>query len=151
MPYCTACGERVDDSAAFCPKCGVAVPGVGSPGAGSQTPPPGGTAAASALGIPENVAGMLCYIFLAAIIFLLVQPYNRNRFVRFHAFQSIFLSVAWLLLHGVVMIPWIGWFLWPVANLAFLIAWIVVLIKAYQGAFFKLPVIGDLAEQQAGK
>ena len=151
MPYCTACGEQVDDNAAFCPKCGTAIPRTSGPGPGYQAPPAVEAAAPSALGIPENVAGMLCYIFLAAIIFLLVQPYNRNRFVRFHAFQSIFLSIAWILLHGVVMIPWIGWVLWPTANLAFLIAWIVVLIKAYQGALFKLPVIGDLAEQQAAK
>ena len=92
---------------------------------------------------------MLCYVFFAAVIFLLVEPYNRNRFVRFHAFQSILFTIAWVVLHGVVIIPYLGWALWPVVELAFLICWIVLLIKAYQGVMFKLPVIGDFAEQHA--
>ena len=99
--------------------------------------------------ISQNLAGMLCYIFFAGIIFLLVEPYNRNRFVRFHAFQSILFTIAWVVLHGVVVIPYLGWALWPVVELAFLISWIVLLIKAYQGVMFKLPVIGEFAEQHA--
>jgi uncharacterized membrane protein len=57
--------------------------------------------------------------------------------------------VAWGVVHGVVAIPYLGWALWPVIELAFLISWIVLLIKAYQGVMFKLPVIGDFAEQHA--
>lgn len=151
MPYCSACGESVPENAAFCPKCGSPVTrpsgAVNEPSAPASAPGSGGV---SGLAIPENVAGMLCYIFLAAVIFLLVQPYNRNRFIRFHAFQSILLTVVWIVLHGVVIIPWIGWALWPTMELAFLIAWVVLLIKAYQGVMFKLPVIGDFAQQQAG-
>jgi len=99
--------------------------------------------------ISQNLAAMLCYVFFAAVIFLLVEPYNRNRFVRFHAFQSILFTIAWVVLHGVVIIPYLGWVMWPVVELAFLISWIVLLIKAYQGVMFKLPVIGDFAEQHA--
>lgn len=143
MAFCTACGTALNESIAFCPKCGTAVR------RGESSAETGGRAAV-VTGVPENVAGMLCYIFVIAIIFLLVEPYSRNRFVRFHAFQSILFSIAWVLMHGVVAIPVIGWMLWPAVELAFLIAWIVLLIKAYQGHMFKLPVIGDFAEQHAG-
>jgi uncharacterized membrane protein len=94
---------------------------------------------------------MLCYIFPIAIVFLLIQPYNHNRFIRFHAVQSILLTLAWFVLHAVVALPWIGWALWPAVELAFVIAWVVLLIKAYQGVMFKLPGIGEIAEQQAVK
>jgi uncharacterized membrane protein len=151
------------ENAAFCPQCGSPVTRHDGAGFGFQTPPasdagaaggttaPAGGPANANLGIPENVAGMLCYIFPAAIVFLLIQPYNRNRFIRFHAFQSILLTLAWIVLHGVLAIPWFGWVLWPTMELAFVIAWVVLLIKAYKGVMFKLPAIGDIAEQQAAK
>ena len=105
----------------------------------------------------DNVAGMLCYILIVAIIFLLIEPYNKSKFVRFHAFQCIFLCLGWIAL-GIAlsifgMIPVIGWatlLLWPLIGLAGLVLWIMLLIKAYQGQMFKLPVIGDLAMKQAG-
>jgi uncharacterized membrane protein len=180
MSYCSACGERLPENAAFCPQCGSQVVRPSGAEAGYQAPPSSGASAAGenkapagdfdfargeaksagagepvsippALGIPENVAGMLCYIFPAAIIFLLIQPYNRNRFIRFHAFQSILLMLAWIVLHAVVAVPWFGWLLWPAMELAFVIAWVVLLIKSYKGVMFKLPAIGDIAEQQAAK
>jgi uncharacterized membrane protein len=105
----------------------------------------------------DNVAGMLAYItIIPAIVFLVVAPYNKSRFVRFHAFQCIFLTVAWFAL-GIALsilasIPFLGWLtvlVWPVVGLAGLALWIVLLLKANQGQMFKLPVIGDLAEKQA--
>ncbi len=100
---------------------------------------------------------MLAYVtIIPAIIFLIMEPYNRKPFIRFHSFQNIFFHIAWIALwvalHIVGMIPVLGWltvFLWPFVGLAGFILWIVLLLKAYQGALFKLPFIGDLAEKQA--
>lgn len=148
MAFCAGCGAPLDEeNATFCTRCGAAVKSAGmKSGAASAGVPVSPTTT----GISDNVAGMLCYIFIAAIIFLLVEPYNRNRFIRFHAFQSILFTVAWVVLHSVWVVPFVGLFLWPVVQIGFLICWIVLLIKAYQGQMFKLPIIGDFAEQHAG-
>jgi len=105
----------------------------------------------------DNVAGMLAYVtFIPAIIFLVVAPYNRNRFIRFHSFQCIFLCVALLVLHfglGVLsVVPFLAVITFPIhmlINLGAFILWIVLLLKANQGQMYKLPFIGDLAEKQA--
>jgi uncharacterized membrane protein len=105
----------------------------------------------------DNVAGMLAYVtIIPAIVFLVVAPYNRNRFIRFHAWQCIFLCIAWTVLWIVLSIfahiPFLGWLsilLWPLIGLGGLILWIVLLLKANQGKMFKLPMIGDMAEKQA--
>jgi len=101
---------------------------------------------------------MLAYVtIIPAIVFLVVEPYNRNRFVRFHAFQSIFFAIAWtalwIALNIIAHIPFLGWLtilIWPLVGLAGFVIWIVLLLKANQGQMWKLPVIGDMAEQQAG-
>jgi uncharacterized membrane protein len=85
-----------------------------------------------------------------------VEPFNKNRFVRFHAFQCLFFAVAWtvlwIALSIVAHIPILGWLtilIWPLVGLAGLIIWVILLLKANQGQMYKLPVIGDLAEKQA--
>jgi uncharacterized membrane protein len=108
-------------------------------------------------GLSEHAAGGLAYVtIIPAIIFLILAPYNRIPYVRFHSWQSLFLAIAWFAVDLVVMIlrriPLFGWstlFLWPLVALGFFILWIVVLIKAFNGERFKLPIIGDLAEKQA--
>jgi uncharacterized membrane protein len=110
----------------------------------------------------DNVAGLLAYItIIPAIIFLVVAPYNKNRFIRFHAFQNLFLCVAAVALWIVLMIltvaatvvPVVGHLIVMLLGLAcwvgFFVIWIVLLIKASQGQMWKLPVIGDMAEKQA--
>ena len=105
----------------------------------------------------DNVAGMLAYItIIPSIIFLVMEPYNKNRFVRFHSFQNIFFCIAWIVLSVALYIfaaiPVLGWFsllIWPLLGLGGLVVWIILLIKANQGQMFKLPIIGDLAEKQA--
>lgn len=103
---------------------------------------------------------MLCYILglITGILFLVLEPYNKNRNIRFHAFQSIFLHVAWIVLVIVEMIvsaalPFpllmLSSLLWLVVFLGGLGLWIYMLISAYNGKRVKLPVIGDLAEKQA--
>jgi uncharacterized membrane protein len=104
------------------------------------------------------VAGALAYVtIIPAILFLVVEPYTRNRFIRFHAFQCIFFAIAWtalwIVLHMIVYIPILGWLtilIWPLVGLAGFVIWLLLVFKAYQGQMFKLPVVGDMAEKQAG-
>lgn len=108
-------------------------------------------------GLSDHAAGGLAYVtIIPAIVFLIVAPYNRIPYVRFHSWQSIFLAIAWFAVDAVLMIlgrmPFLGWstlFLWPLVALGFFILWIIVLIKAFNGERFKLPILGDLAEKQA--
>ena len=114
-------------------------------------------------GIAYNVAGLLCYILwpVACIIFLLVGPYNRNRFVRFHAFQAAFLGLAGILVAMALLIvtsilsliPLLGWLMsslvWMVYGTGLLVLAIVLMYKAYNGEQYRLPVIGELAVRQA--
>jgi uncharacterized membrane protein len=97
------------------------------------------------------VAGALAYVtIIPAIVFLVLEPFNRKRFVRFHAFQSIFVYVAWIIIGiGLSFVGFIP-FLWTIVRLAMFVILLILALKAYQGKMFKLPVIGDLAEQQAG-
>jgi uncharacterized membrane protein len=108
-------------------------------------------------GLSDTAAGGLAYItIIPAIIFLIVAPYNKSPNVRFHSWQSIFLAIAWFVVYVALLvvgrIPFIGWFtfiLSPLVGLGFFILWIIVLIKAFNGQRFKIPVIGDFAEKQA--
>lgn len=110
-------------------------------------------------GLSDNGAGALAYItFIPAILFLVMPPYNKSTYVRFHAWQSIFLTVAWIALFIVLAIvgrlPFIGWFVWPfmlLIDLGMFILWLVVVLKALNGSKFSIPIIGGLAEQQANK
>jgi uncharacterized membrane protein len=110
-------------------------------------------------GLSENAAGGLAYItIIPAIIFLMIEPYNRSSYIRFHSWQCIYMAIAWIVIDVVVMVfgrvmPFMGMLafgLYPLVSLAMLILWIMVLIKAFNGEKFKLPVIGDLAMKQAG-
>jgi uncharacterized membrane protein len=108
-------------------------------------------------GLSDNAAGGLAYVtIIPAIIFLIVAPYNRSSFVRFHSWQCIFLALTWFAVHVALVIlgriPVFGWsviFLSPLIGLGFLILWIIVLIMAFNGKRFKVPLVGDLAEKQA--
>lgn|SRR5512135_193706 len=108
--------------------------------------------AAAHSGLSDNAAGALAYAtFIPAIIFLIVEPYNRNSYVRFHSWQSIFLGIAAIAIDLILgAIPVIGWVIIPFFLVAFLVLWVFILIKAINGVRYKLPVIGDLAEKQAG-
>jgi uncharacterized membrane protein len=112
----------------------------------AYTPPP----AAATGGLSDNAAGAICYITaIPAIIFLLIDPYNKKDFVRFNAFQSLLLTASWVVLHILVIIPILGWLVMLVGYLALFVGWILCIIKASQGTKFKLPFLGDLAENFA--
>ena len=167
MAFCANCGSQVADGVAFCPNCGKAVGApTGAAGAGAaaavqptpQAPPPVYTNSnASAAPLEENIAGMLAYItIIPAIIFLVMEPYNKNRFIRFHAWQCLFFAGALFVLHvGLsifAFVPFVALITFPLhllVSLGGFIIWIVLLMKANQGQMYKLPIIGDLAEKQA--
>jgi uncharacterized membrane protein len=109
----------------------------------------------------ENVASALCYALglITGIVFLLISPYNQNKTVRFHAFQSIFFHVACILCYFVfgfilnmifaVMHIFSLFFLTPMLSLVFFLAWLYLIVSAYQGKNPELPIIGPIARQQA--
>ncbi len=155
MPFCGKCGESVSEGAAFCSRCGApvgSIPGVG------PIPAPGKA-------LTSNVAALLSYVlgFITGIVFLILEPYKNDTFVRFHAFQSIIFSAA-------LVVFWIVWngffwtlllslsFLWPVLNLintvvslgAFLL-WLFLMYKAYNGERYMIPIIGEFAARQSGQ
>ena len=104
------------------------------------------------LGVTENLEGLFCYVlgWVTGLIFLLVE--QKNAFVRFHALQSLVTFLALFILSVVIgFIPvlgiLVGLVLWPLG----VVLWIVLMVKAYKGERYKLPVIGDFVEKQLGK
>jgi uncharacterized membrane protein len=104
-------------------------------------------------GLEDHVAAALCYAlgFVTGIIFLVWAPYNRSKNVRFHAFQSIFLSAAWFVLNfvGVVLSGFGFYYLGRLVWLAGVALWLFMMFKTYNKERVVLPVIGQLAEKQA--
>ena len=145
--FCSSCGTEVGDNAAFCPKCGKST-GAQVTGGGAAAAPSPATAAPTA-GIQDNVAGLLAYLVIPAIIFLVLEPYNRNKFIRFHAFQALSVAVIAIVVHAVLTFSLIGVILLVPFNLLLLVVMVICMIKAYQGQIFKLPLIGEFAEKQA--
>jgi len=141
----------MQDGAGKCPACGAVA---GAPAAAVPV--------ATGGGMTDNVAAALAYIWIIAIVFLLIEPYNKKRFVRFHCFQSLFFAVAWVVLwiflhivfgillsvtglFGFIAVP-----LYLLIGLGGFILWIFLLFQAYNNKEYKLPFIGNLAAQQAG-
>lgn len=112
-------------------------------------------------GLQPNLAAALSYLvgFITGIIFFLIE--KENKYVRFHAMQSILFGAAWIILVIVLQvlsialafIPYVGWIfsllIWVVIGLGGFVLWLLLMYKAYQGEKFKLPVIGDIAEKNA--
>ena len=151
MAFCSNCGAQVDGK--FCPSCGKPFEGEAqaSPNASYQQP---AAAPPAAGGMEANVASTLCYVlgFITGILFLILEPYNKNRAIRFHAFQSIFLSVAMIAISMAlnIILPFAMLFVvGPLFSLAGFVLWIFMLVKTYQNQKVVLPVIGPLAEKQA--
>jgi uncharacterized membrane protein len=110
----------------------------------------------------DNLASALCYLFglLTGILFLVLEPYNKNKTIRFHAFQSIFFNlaliavdIAFTIVFSILLrIPGLGFLaliIWPIFGLAVLGVWLFLMFKAYNNQKFVLPIIGPLAEKQA--
>jgi uncharacterized membrane protein len=168
MAFCSSCGAQVDDGTAYCPKCGNRVSAAGAPASAAGNPtPPGPVAPAPAQspiqGMAENVAGMLCYIFgwVTGIIFLLI---DKRPFVRFHAGQSIVvfgaLHVLYFILGRIFFVSvavgsavgfGLGSLLFDVLWIGSIVLGIFLMVKAYQGERYRLPLAGDYADSLAGK
>ena len=173
---CPVCHNETGDQSAFCGHCGAPVAAAAAqqavPPQAAYVPPPASgyppaavagypQASAAASGLSPNAAAALAYVFvIPAILFLLIEPYNKNPLVRFHSFQSIALAVVWMVLWvvmffmGMVLlfVPIIHLFFWLielVVSVGFFILWLVTILKASKGEWFKLPVIGDFAMKQA--
>jgi len=112
-------------------------------------------------GLSDNAAGALAYLtFIPAVIFLIVEPFNKSAYVRFHAWQCILLSIAAFVINialsilmGIAMVVLPFFFvrlLWPVIELAWFLIWLLCVFNAYNGNLFKLPVIGSFAAKQSG-
>ena len=110
----------------------------------------------TATGLDENLAGLLCYVgwWVGGIVFLIIEP--DNKFVRFHAIQSIiafgFISIVGTIISAIWgWIPYVGWFFGTVVWLLGVALWIAMMIKAYQGTRYKLPLAGDIARRYSGE
>jgi uncharacterized membrane protein len=135
----------------------------GSAASGTYAEATGAAPVPTSAGMSENVAGALCYLLglITGIIFLVLAPYNQNRNVRFHAFQSIFFNVAMIVAWIVFMIvatvlahiPILGaiidLLLWVTLSIGWLIVWLMLMFKAYNNQRLSLPIIGPIAEKQA--
>jgi len=154
MAFCSNCGTEVA-GAAFCPKCGQAQTGEAVVAHTAPNTQPG---------MAENVAGLLCYLlgWLTGIIFFLI---DKRPFVRFHAAQSIvvfgglhILNIAVGIIFGAGMMMsrgfgafGLGAALYGLISLVALVLWVVLMVKAYQGQKFEVPVAAGIAKSFAGK
>lgn len=153
MAYCSNCGTQMEGQ--YCPKCGTPAPGA------TFTQP--ASAVSTQPGLSINGASALCYLFgfITGIIFLVLAPYNQDQRVRFHAFQSIFLNVAVIVVQvGVTILALmfhaisfsLGLLmgsLHALVSLVFFLVWLYMMWKSYQGEKVVLPIIGPMAERQA--
>jgi uncharacterized membrane protein len=151
MPHCTKCGAGVADNAGFCPNCGAVQAAAGSAA-------PGGIASASSgtSGMAENVAGLLCYVlgWVTGLIFFFI---DKRPFVRFHAAQSIVVFGGLMIVQIALTMTFLaggvalGFGLRALVSILGFVLWILLMIKAYQGERYRLPIAADLADQLCGK
>ena len=170
MSACQSCGAVLTADTRFCQSCGspteIKVDVSTTPAEGSAAvavmSPPGETGSKT---MDTNVVGALTYLagFLTGIIFLVLDPYKSNSFVRFHAFQSIFFNVAWVgfwivwMILSAVLTPLTAGIFGLIAlplMLIFTLAgfgiWLFLMYQAYQQKLFRLPIVGKFAAEQAG-
>jgi len=160
MAHCTKCGAAIADNAAFCGSCGSAQ------ATASTASAPAGAPAALAPAqsqMSENLAGLLCYVvgWVTGLIFYFI---DKRPYVRFHAAQSVvvfgglhIINIALGVMFGMsLMMGGLGGFsvgvlfYWLIGLISFIL-WILLMIKAYQGERFRVPVAADLAEKIFGK
>jgi uncharacterized membrane protein len=152
---CPSC--RQESSGSFCNFCGATLAAAPAGGGAAAIP-----SASAGTGLSPNAAAAISYLtIIPSIIFLVMEPYKSMKLVRFHSIQNIALAVAWIVVYIALsiislvlhFIPFIG-FLFLFVDLAvavlFIGAWLISLIKASKGEYFKLPFIGAFAAKQAG-
>jgi uncharacterized membrane protein len=147
MPYCSQCGNQVGGGDVFCAKCGARQPVAAA--AGPRIP---------FSGITPRAASMLCYVpvagWVASILVLASRRFRDHYTVRFHAFQGLYLFVAWLLLKEVIG-PFLDMLPGPMdgidrlLQLAIIGVWIFMMIQASHERAYALPIVGELADKSA--
>jgi len=170
MSACQSCGTALTDDTRFCQSCGspanpgadVSAQAVGNSAGVAVMPPSPETVSRT---MDTNVVGALTYIagFITGIVFLFLDPYKSNSFVRFHAFQSIFFNVVWVafwivwMILSAVLTPLTAGVFGLIAlplMLIFTVAgfgiWIFLMYQAYQQKLFRLPIVGKFAAEHAG-
>jgi uncharacterized membrane protein len=170
MSFCQSCGTALVGDTRFCQSCGLSTSLAGDVSVSASE----GSGAVVAISSPtnleqktmeSNLVGALTYLagFITGIIFLVLDPYKSNSFVRFHAFQSIFFNVAWIafwivwMILSAVLTPLTAGIFGLIAVPLMLIftlggvgVWIFLMYQAYQQKLFKLPIAGRFAAQHAG-
>ncbi len=148
MPFCTQCGKQISNADRFCPGCGTAP--------NAKPPQPPASSGDFLAGLSSRTASILCYVpvagWIACVVVLATQRFQRERMVRFHAFQGLYLFVAWLLIDRVIgpavralTLGNLG--IAALLKAAVLAAWIFMLVKTSQGEEYHLPVFGELADR----
>lgn len=162
MAHCTKCGAALAEGSAYCGSCGAPVAAQSAPPTASQA---GAGNTLAGTGLTMNLAAALSYALglITGILFLVIEPYKSNRFVRFHAMQSILFSAAciavsivWSIAAGIVVSVAGYWVLAIDAplrllfGLAIFVLWLYLMFQAYTQREFRLPWIGDIAAKQVG-
>ena len=147
MAFCAQCGSEAQGS--FCQKCGAKL------NFSERSAP-----SAIATQLDENIACAACYLLwaLTGVLFLILEPYNRSRMVKFHAYQSILIGVTLFLsfaaLRVLAFLPFVG-LLFTFITLVFplfgFVLWVLLMYKAYRKERWSLPIIGALASSLAEK
>jgi uncharacterized membrane protein len=146
MPYCCQCGNAVAETDRYCRRCGARQPARGRPPAGEAFSP--------------RTASVLCYVpflgWLAAIVVLASQRFRHDHAVRFHAFQGLYLFVAYLIVDWVVgpvlrMLPGPHLRLDKLLSLGLVALWVFMMVKTSQEQTCSLPILGELAEKSAAE
>ena len=172
--FCPKCGAENTEGNKYCQKCGATV--------SVETPKPTGVCAkcgtknaegtkycqscgsmldtskvaGSTTSLEPNVAGLLCYVlgWITGLVFILIE--KENKFVRFHAMQSIVtfgaFCVLWIpfsILSQLDILRALFGILYTITGILAFVLWIVLMVKAYQGERFKLPIAGDIADKNS--
>ncbi|MBA3973998.1 MAG: hypothetical protein C0504_07240 [Candidatus Solibacter sp.] len=156
MPFCTHCGSQVQPADTYCASCGSAQR--------DASPAPKAAPNASAgrdpfEGLDPRRAAIFCYIplvgWIASIVVLAAERFRDARDTRFHAFQGLYLFVAWLFVDWVFS-PFTHWAdsmkaLSSIMKVGVFGAWIFMLVKTSQGETFRLPLLGELADRSVSE
>jgi uncharacterized membrane protein len=146
MPFCSQCGNAVAEHDIFCARCGFRQP-VAAPAPRSDW----------LSGITPRTAAILCYIpvigWIAAVIVLAADQFRGNRTLRFHAFQGLYLFVAWLIVSEVIgpMMHSHFFHMDKLLNAALIFMWIFMMIKTSHDEVYSLPLFGELAEKSVAE
>ena len=104
----------------------------------------------TSIGMQPNLEGLLCYFlgFVTGFVFYLVE--KKNKFVKFHAIQSMLLFGGFFVINLILLIiPVLGVLIGTLLSLLSIVLWVLLMIKAYQGEYFKLPIVGEIAEKNS--